>query len=71
MFRRRFLLINSRLVLLAPVLLLWVAFAQQPQSSKPDFGELEKVALADRPSVAEPYCRLEGRRHDVWPPRRQ
>jgi len=47
MFRKRFLLINSRLVSLAPVLLLWVAFAQQPQSSKPDFGELEKVALAE------------------------
>jgi CubicO group peptidase (beta-lactamase class C family) len=47
MFRKRFLLINSRLVLMAPVLLLWVAFAQQPQSPKPDFGELEKVALAE------------------------
>jgi len=47
MFRKRFLLISSRLVSLAPVLLLWVAFAQQQQSSKPDFGELEKVALAE------------------------
>jgi CubicO group peptidase (beta-lactamase class C family) len=47
MFGKRSLLINSRLVSLAPVLLLWVAFAQQPQSSKPDFGELEKVALAE------------------------
>jgi CubicO group peptidase (beta-lactamase class C family) len=47
MFRKRFLLSNSRLVSLAPVLLLWVAFAQQPQPSKPDFGELEKVALAE------------------------
>jgi CubicO group peptidase (beta-lactamase class C family) len=47
MFRKRFLLIISRLVAPAPVLLLWVAFAQQQQSSKPDFGELEKVALAE------------------------
>lgn len=47
MFKKRFLLINSRNVTLAPVLLLCVAFAQQPQSSKPDFGELEKVALAE------------------------
>jgi CubicO group peptidase (beta-lactamase class C family) len=33
--------------LLALVLLLWLAIAQQPQSSKHDFGELEKVALAE------------------------
>ncbi|MGH9936839.1 MAG: serine hydrolase domain-containing protein, partial [Blastocatellia bacterium] len=47
MFRKRSLLINSRLKSLAPVLLLWLAIAQQPQSSKPEFGELEKVALAE------------------------
>src|SRR5215510_12294558 len=47
MFGKRSLHINSRLGMLAPVMLLWVAFAQQPQSSKPDFGELEKVALAE------------------------
>src|SRR5215468_3908962 len=47
MFGKRSLLINSSLVSLAPVLLLWLAFAQQPQPSKPDFGELEKVALAE------------------------
>jgi len=47
MLGKRSLLINSRLVSLAPVLLLWLAFAQQPQPSKPDFGELEKVALAE------------------------
>src|SRR5262249_8491986 len=47
MFRKRFLLLNSCGGLLAPVLLLWLAVAQQPQSSKPDFRELEKVALAE------------------------
>jgi CubicO group peptidase (beta-lactamase class C family) len=43
----RSLLINSRRSLLAPVLLVCFSFAQQPQQSKPDFGELEKVALAE------------------------
>ena len=47
MFRKRSLLLNSCGGLLAPVLLLWLAVAQEPQSSKPDFGELEKVALAE------------------------
>lgn len=47
MFRKRSLLINSLSSVLALVLLLWLAIAQQPQSSKPDFGELEKVALAE------------------------
>jgi CubicO group peptidase (beta-lactamase class C family) len=47
MFKKRFLLINSSIVSVAAVLLLCVALARQPQSSKPDFGELEKVALAE------------------------
>jgi CubicO group peptidase (beta-lactamase class C family) len=47
MFRKRSLLISSRRNLLAPVTLLCFAFAQHPQQPKPDFGELEKVALAE------------------------
>ena len=47
MFSKRSLLINSCFRLLLSVLLLGFAFAQQSQSSKPDFGELEKVALAE------------------------
>jgi CubicO group peptidase (beta-lactamase class C family) len=47
MFGKRSLLINACGGLLAPVLLLWFAVAQQPQPSKPDFSELEKVALAE------------------------
>jgi len=46
-FSKRFLLINVWGSLLATVLLLCLAIAQQPQSSKQDFGELEKVALAE------------------------
>jgi CubicO group peptidase (beta-lactamase class C family) len=47
MFRKRSHLINSSRSLLASVLLLCFAFAQPPPQSKPDFGELEKVALAE------------------------
>ncbi len=47
MFRKQSSLINSFFRLLLSVSLLGFAFAQQSQSSKPDFGELEKVALAE------------------------
>ncbi|HEU0180003.1 MAG TPA: serine hydrolase domain-containing protein [Blastocatellia bacterium] len=54
MFRKRSLLINSCGGSLALALLLWLAFAQQPQPSKPDFGELEKVALAELAETKAP-----------------
>jgi CubicO group peptidase (beta-lactamase class C family) len=47
MFRKPSLLIKSCFSLLVSVSLICLAFTQQPQSSKPDFGELEKVALAE------------------------
>ena len=47
MFRKTSFIINSLFRLPLSVLLLGFAFAQQSQSSNHDFGELEKVALAE------------------------
>src|SRR5262247_358797 len=47
MFKKSSLLINPPLRLLLSVWLLWFAFSPQSKSSNPDFGELEKVALAE------------------------
>jgi len=61
MFRRRSLLINLCGGLLKSVLLLWLAFAQQPQPSKPDFGELEKFALVPGADGKAEFLVLYGR----------
>src|SRR5262245_22168541 len=58
MFRKRSLLISSRRNLLAPLTLLCFAFAQPPQQPKPDFGELEKVALAELAETNTPGAAL-------------
>jgi CubicO group peptidase (beta-lactamase class C family) len=47
MLRKRSLLNKSAGSMLTGAILFCLAIAQQPQSSKPDFAELEKVALAE------------------------
>ncbi|MBO0800461.1 MAG: beta-lactamase family protein, partial [Blastocatellia bacterium] len=54
MLGKHFLLLNPRLKLLVSVPLLWLVFAHQSRSSEPDFGELEKVALAEMAETNTP-----------------
>ena len=50
MFRKRSILINSLTSWpMSSRPTSWLSYTQQPQSSKPDFSELEKVVLANSP----------------------